>query len=150
MHYCDEGQAYCFVWHEAMAKWGANEVGSCLYQYLTMHLDKNVKHIVLYSDSYGGQSKNSHLAAMFLSVLQNSSLEVIDHKFLLPGHRHMEKKKKKYNGVIEHPHDWAQLMRQCGKKKPFIVVEMKQQYFHDFAAIFKSSLDNKKKTESGA
>jgi len=61
---------------------------------------------------------------MCLVAMQNCGLETLDHNFLIPGHTHMEsdidhsviEKKKKYNGQIEHPHDWATLIRQCGKK----------------------------------
>nr|CAH7752952.1 unnamed protein product [Callosobruchus chinensis] len=91
VHDCDTGQAYAYIWHEALAKRGGNELGSCLYQFLTNDLDKNVKHVVMYSDCCGGQNKNSHIAVMCMVALQDSShLEVIDHKFLISGHTHME------------------------------------------------------------
>lgn len=82
----------------------------------------------MYSDSCGGQNNNSFISATCLVALQNSKqLAIINHKFLLPGHTHMEcdtdhslieKKKKKSRLNIEHPHDWAQLIRTVGKTKP--------------------------------
>ncbi|KAJ8875445.1 hypothetical protein PR048_023340 [Dryococelus australis] len=95
VHNCDDGHAYCYLWHEGMAGRGANEV-------------------------------DSHIAVMFMVALQKSPyLHTIEHKCLLPGHTHMEcdsdhsliERKKKYNGNIEHRHDWAQLIRQTGRKK---------------------------------
>ena len=116
---CDDGQSYNFLWHEAMAGRGTNEVGSCFYQYIRQ-LDPEVKSLTMYFDSCQGQSKNTHIAVMCMVALQESpSLELIDHKFLLPGHTHMEcdsshslieRNRKCYNGTIEHPHDWAQLI----------------------------------------
>lgn len=58
-------------------------------------------------------------------------------------------KKKKYNGSIEHPHDWATLIRQCGKKKPMIVTEMEMDNFFDFSALLKDQLQNKKQNTEG-
>lgn len=87
-----------------------------------------------------------------------SQLEIIDHKFLTPGHTHMEcdtdhsiieKKRKKYNHPIEHPRDWYQLVRLCGNKKPFIVHEMKNCDFHDFASTLKKTFQVRKNDENG-
>ena len=134
VHDCDSGNVFCFLWHECVAGRGANDVGSCIYHYLVNQLDPKVKHLTMYSDSCGGQNRNSYIAVMCMTALQNSpNLETIDHKFLIPGHTHMEsdvdhsvieKKKKKYNGEIHHPHDWVQLIRQVGKKDQFTVHEM--------------------------
>lgn len=91
IHDCDESQAYCYMWHEALAKRGGDEIGSCIYFYIVNDLPKSVKHLVMYSDTCAGQNKNSHIAAMCMKALQDSeSLETLDHKFLIPGHTHME------------------------------------------------------------
>nr|CAH7723750.1 unnamed protein product [Callosobruchus chinensis] len=159
VHDCVTGQAYAYIWHEALAKRGGNEIGSCLYQFLTNDLDKNVKHVVMYSDCCGGQNKNSHIAVMCMVALQDSShLEVIDHKFLISGHTHMEcdtdhslieKQKKKFNGQLEHPHDWANLIRQTGKKKPFIVRELERNNFYNFSGLLNGPLINRKNDTDG-
>lgn len=62
-------------------------------------------------------------------------MQEINHKFLVPGHTHMEcdgdhsiieKKKKKHPLPIDHPRDWINLVRLCGSKTPFRVTEMKR------------------------
>ena len=108
----------------------------------------------MYSDTCGGQNKNTHAAVMCIVALQNSPfLEEINHKFLVPGHTHMEcdtsqalieKNKKHFNGNIHHPHDWAQLIQQTGKKKPFMLREMTQEDFLDFAILLKGDLQLRK------
>lgn len=150
VHDCDTGQAYCYLWHEGIAGRGANEVGSCVYRCLITDINPEIKNITMYSDTCGGQNKNSHVAVMCMVALQQSPyLQTIDHKFLLPGHTHMEcdsdhslieRKKKKYHGNIEHPHDWAQLIRQTGRRKPFIVKEMVREDFLDFAGLLTGQL----------
>ncbi|KAB0797407.1 hypothetical protein PPYR_02376 [Photinus pyralis] len=53
--------------------------------------DPRVKHLRMYSDCCPGQNRNSFISAACLSVLQQSeNLKIIDHKFLIPGHTHME------------------------------------------------------------
>ncbi|KAK4881094.1 hypothetical protein RN001_004413 [Aquatica leii] len=91
LHDCVSKQAYCHMRHEVIAGRGANQVGSCLYSHLISNIPPEVKQVILYSDTCGGQNKNSHLVAMFFTLLQNSgSLEILDHKFLVSGHTHME------------------------------------------------------------
>ncbi|KAK4885774.1 hypothetical protein RN001_002045 [Aquatica leii] len=67
LHDCVSKQAYCHTWHEVIARRGANQVGSCLYSHLISNIPPEVKQVILYSDTYGGQNKNSHLVAMFFT-----------------------------------------------------------------------------------
>ena len=146
------------MWHGGQAARGANEIASCLYKYL-MNLRPDIKHITMYSDSCQGQNKNSHMAVMCMITLQdNTNLLSISHKFLIPGHTHMEcdsdhslieKKKKKYSLPISHPHDWAQLVRVTGKKRPFLVTETSTADFFDFSSLLKQDLILRKSDMKG-
>ncbi|CAG9834705.1 unnamed protein product [Diabrotica balteata] len=64
-------------------------------------------------------------------------------------HSIIEKKKKKYESRIEHPRDWYQLVRLCGKRYPFKVQEMTRNDFIDFASLLKSSLQVRKVDNDG-
>lgn len=78
-HNLATGQASCYLWHEAIARRGANEIASCIYKEL-LNLPNNVETIILYSDSCAGQNKNSYLSAMFFTVLTNkTSIQQINH-----------------------------------------------------------------------
>ncbi|KAJ8884004.1 hypothetical protein PR048_015861 [Dryococelus australis] len=63
---------------------------------------------------------------------QEKKIDMLDNKFMVPGHSRMEcdsdyavtEKVMKYSMQISHPHDWAQLIRMAGKKKPFNVIEL--------------------------
>nr|CAH7765855.1 unnamed protein product [Callosobruchus chinensis] len=57
------------MWHEAAGGRGGNQIGTCLFLEL-IHFHSNVKYVILYSDTCGGQNRNSHVAAMFLTVMQ--------------------------------------------------------------------------------
>ncbi|KAL4711074.1 hypothetical protein ACJJTC_009445 [Scirpophaga incertulas] len=69
------------------------------------------------------------------------------------GHTHMdcdvdhaaiERAKKKTSMDIHHPRDWYQLVRSCGKKNKFTVIEMHSDLFLDFASLLKGPLQQKK------
>lgn len=159
VHRCEDKQAFCYMWDETTAARGANQIASCLYKYLQHNVDPEIKTLTFYSDTCAGQNKNSYLPVMFMLLLQkNPNLQQIDHKFLEPGHTHMEcdtdhsiieKKKKKHEAAIEHPRDWMQLVRMCGKTKPFKVIEMERKDFFEFSALLKTYLINKKTNEAG-
>ncbi|CAH1114891.1 unnamed protein product [Psylliodes chrysocephalus] len=147
------------MWDEATAGRGANQIASCLYKQLIDNLDPEIKTLTFYSDTCAGQNKNSFLPIMFMLLMREiKSLENINHKFLEPGHTHMEcdtdhsiieKKKKKHEAPIEHPRDWMQLVHMCGKTKPFKVIEMKRKDFLEFSALLKTYFINKKINEAG-
>ncbi|KAJ8710654.1 hypothetical protein PYW08_009169 [Mythimna loreyi] len=94
---------------------------------------------------------------MFTWFLQKSlEIETIDHKFMVPGHSHLEvdtdhgiieKKKKKTELQIFHPHDWIQLIRSSSKK--FKVIEMKNKDFYEFSTLLKSALVSRNKDTDG-
>jgi hypothetical protein len=127
IHDCVTGQPYCFMWHENVAGRGANQVASCLYKFINEFIVDPVKKITFYSDTCGGQNKNNIICGMFQIAAKNHpSVEIIDQKFLIPGHTHMEcdidhaiiEKMKRNSGMlITVPQDWYQLVRQAGKKK---------------------------------
>lgn len=133
-------------------------ISSCIYHYL-INLPKEVSHIVMYSDCCPGQNKNGIIMAMCLYFLEiQNTLKTIEHKFMVPGHSRMEcdsdharieRTRKKYPSPINHPYDWAQLIRFAGKDK-FCVLEMDQTKFFDFNTLLKKKYCIKKKNEDGA
>lgn len=73
------------MWYETIGRRGGNEISSSLYKML-QSLSSTVKHIIFYSDTCGGQSKNSYVAAVFLVAVQLLPIDFIDHKFMVTGH----------------------------------------------------------------
>lgn len=140
------------VWNEAMARRGANEINSCLFDY-GLSLPSHVNHLIKYSDRCPGQNCNIQTIIADLFLLQNSSsLNVIDTKYLVSGHTHMEcdsahamieKYKKKTKEAIECPDDWIELIRQTSNK--FTVNKMNSQKFLDFTSNLKETLVYRKK-----
>ncbi|CAI6371188.1 unnamed protein product [Macrosiphum euphorbiae] len=129
------------MWHEAIGGRGSNDIASCLYQKI-LNLPNNITHVITYSDTCGGQNRNINMSAMLSLVTANSStLQIIDQQFLLPGHIHLEcdvvhakiERAKKYSDIpIIIPRDWYQFVRTVKGKKPFKVIEMKQEQIFSF------------------
>ncbi|KAL4103302.1 hypothetical protein QTP88_018679 [Uroleucon formosanum] len=150
---CSENEGTeCYMWHKAIGGRGSNEIASCLYQKI-LNLLNNVTHIITYSDTCGGQNRNINMAAMLSLVTANSStLHIIDQKFLLPGHTHLEcdvdhtkiERAKKFSDIpIMIPRDWYQFVRTVKGKKPIKVIEMKQEQFFSFSNLVSTSLTKK-------
>lgn len=90
VHDCDDNQAYCYMWSEVDGGRGANQIASCIIKHLST-ISSPVKQLTLYSDTCGGQNKNSYMMAMYMSSNRNhENPEIIDHTFLVAGHTHLE------------------------------------------------------------
>lgn len=146
-HNLSNDEAMCFLWDETISGRGSNQIASCIFN-LLQSIPSNVSEITFYSDTCGGQNKNNNVALMFLYAIQFlSSFKIINHKFLVSGHTHMEcdsdhalieKHKKRTTQKINHLNDWVQLIRACKNKKPFTVIPMNLEHFFDFAALSKN------------
>lgn len=155
IHECVTNVPYNHMWHEAIGKRGGNEIASCLFKHINL-VPQTAKHLVFYSDSCPGQNKNSYVASMFLLFMQmNTNVNVIDHKFLVVGHTHMEcdtdhaaieKEKKLTSARICHPRDWYNFVANVGAKKKQRVIEMTQNDFFNFDRIAKKQFVFRPKT----
>lgn len=150
------GKAVCYIWYETIAARGANQIASCLYKHLQTFLPPTTKHVIFYSDTCSGQNRNSHVSSMFTWALQHIAVDKIDHKFMIPGHSHLEvdtdhgiieKKKKRTELQIYHPHDWSQLIKTSSRN--FQIFEMKLTDFLDFSSLLKNSLVLRNKDTDG-
>lgn len=125
MHDCASNQASCYMWHEAISKRGGNEIASCVFDHL-LTLNTNAKHVVLYSDSCPGQNKNSFIATMFAIFMQfKNNVDIIDHKFLVPGHTHMECDSD--HALIEKRKKLTSTKKSCKKTIPVIGTSLSEQ-----------------------
>ena len=133
IHNGKQDQGFCYVWAEGVAGRGAQEVGSCLLKHINTHIGKSVQHLILWSDSCGGQNRNIKLTLMLKAILQESStLTDITMKFLCSGHSFLPNDSDfaqiesalKNQQILYFPSEYVKVMKQCRKKKPFLVTEM--------------------------
>lgn len=162
--------AYCFAWTELNGKKGSSEIGSCLLEYLQNCLPDDITHVTLFSDTTGGQNRNQNLAALFTYAVQNlKNVEIIEQKFLEPGHTYMEvdsmhsciESAKKFVPVY-CMQDWLSILRIArskGKygrikkkqvnKSPYSVKEMKFDDFFDLKNLANKIVCNRNRDTSG-
>ena len=126
-------EAWAFVWHECIAGRGANEIASCIQQYL-QHLeeDHRIQTIDMYCDGCSGQNKNSILPTMMMSVIEHSShFQRIRLNIMVPHHSQNEndslhscvERALKRSGDINVPAQLTPVIR-CSRKKALNVVEV--------------------------
>lgn len=148
----------CYMWDETIARRGANEIASCLYIHL-QKLSPKVQHVTLYTDNCPGQNRNKIVAGMLAALIHNHpTIKIFDHKFLVPGHTHMEcdsdhalieKAKKAFGTEIHHPSDWYKLVRQVKIQRPMEVIEMTSRDFFDFEDLFNGTFTMREKNTEG-
>lgn len=88
IHDLKTGKATIYLYHEGMAKKGANEVISFLNQYIKS-LPQNIKNLYLFSDGCGGQAKNNIIIRYLLSLLEIGKIKSIEQYFPFRGHSYM-------------------------------------------------------------
>lgn len=138
IHDLGNNKAYMYTWDESTASRGSSEVASCLLKFIKQ-LPRCTKRIVAFSDSCGGQNKNKNILKFWMYISKFTDIEIIDHKFLEPGHTYMEcdedfaliEKHKRHVPYIFIPDDWTRAIKETSKK--FVVETMKAQ---DFFFIF--------------
>lgn len=140
------------IWSENIGGRGGNEVASCLIRWADENKDKiaHVRDLTFWSDNCAGQNRNLMVVLAYMWLLNKySHLRVINHKFMLKGHTHMEvdqihsqieqKKKRLKTMQIAVPRDWSQFIRTCGGKRKFDVFEMQSHHFKDLTALYKKN-----------
>ncbi|XP_039296244.1 uncharacterized protein LOC111058861 isoform X3 [Nilaparvata lugens] len=151
--------AYCYVWNEAYAKRGCNEIGSCLLLFLEKVCQG--KDVIFYSDNCPGQNKNQAIAAAFIYAVENLNVKSVTHKFLTVGHTQnegdmvhslIEKQKKLVlrSGPVSVPAQWITVIQSAKKKgNPFTVIEINTEDVKDIKHLKSTVGKNFSKNMSG-
>ncbi|XP_067647887.1 uncharacterized protein [Eurosta solidaginis] len=126
-------KAYMYVWSENIASRGAEEIASCLIKHFRMHLSRDVKHIMLYSNSCGDLNRSLKITLLIKHFLANSDIDLIEQKFFLSGHNYnmcdkqfliIERIAEMYQ-CIETPDKWIDIIRIAKQTHPqFTVTKM--------------------------
>lgn len=156
-HSFNHDKGFMYVWPETEGARGSQEVATCLKKHIISNA-RNHKHIITYSDSCTGQNRNIKTVVSMMKLVQSSEIkaDVIDLKFLVPGHSYLpndsdfgviESKARKTQNIFS-PDDWYDVIRQCKSKNPFVVVEMKHEDFLSTKTL-EDSVTNRKKTVDG-
>lgn len=125
IHTGSDDQGHCNVWVEGEAGRGSQEVGSCLIKHVMERLKPNVKKLILWSDSCGGQNRNIKLTLMLKALLNDHpTLQEISMRYLEPGHTFIPNDTDfgriesvlKLQQKLYTPEDYIRVMKECKKK----------------------------------
>lgn len=138
----------CIMWDESVSGRGGNELASGLIKWFELNVSNtSTREVTIWSDNCAGQNKNIHIIMCYLWLLKYiPNLQVINHKYLMKGHTHMEvdgihsiierKKKKQPQFSIMTPWDWQQLIRSCSSDKTTIeVIDMSKEAFKNLLIL---------------
>ncbi|CAH1640749.1 unnamed protein product [Spodoptera littoralis] len=139
-------KAYCYMWDETVAKRGANEVGSCLLDFIDQNARNGVKEFRFWSDNCAGQNRNRFVFFLYTYCAKKFNVS-IKHRFLEKGHTQNEGdsvhaliEREAANTTIYTPDEWRLLVRWAKSTgKPYEVRNMTRNNFFDL----KSYVNNK-------
>ena len=149
-------KGHCYFWNETTGRKGSSEVATVLVRYLH-DLPKEVKHVVFYCDTCGGQNRNAAVVSALNYVVRTSkTICTVDLKFMESGHSHMEVDSmhaaiegQKAVSELFVPSEWTNLFRTARPSNPYIVTVMQPYDFLDFKSFAKTNLKNTKKDMTG-
>ncbi|GFS06551.1 hypothetical protein ElyMa_006547000 [Elysia marginata] len=126
-----------YRWHGGLA---ASEFATYIRHYLSS-LEKHDE-IIIFSDGCTYQNRNAVLANP-LQQFASSTDNVVQHKYLVRGHSHMDVgnshsliEREKKGRSINVPYDYVQLMKSAGKSPcPFTVHYVTHDFFMDFSEV---------------
>ena len=147
-------KAICYMWHEGEGGRGSNNMATCIYKYLES-LPPNISHVIMYSDTCGGQNRNQNFAVMCCVATQKLPIETIDHKFFESGHSQMEcdsvhsaiDTAGKRVMEVYAPSDWIMIAKSARKKDPYQVIELTHSDFLDYKKLAKEVIRNRTQNE---
>lgn len=140
----------CYFWDETEGKRGANEIGSCILNYMEQTIQANPSKeldFIFYSDNCCGQEKNKYLLTAYAYAVQKMNVKSITHKFLIRGHSQnegdnvhsiIEKQVRRFvkSGPVYVPQQYITLIQTAKKTgKPYRVTEMTYDKFYNLKLL---------------
>ncbi|VEN62401.1 unnamed protein product, partial [Callosobruchus maculatus] len=148
IHDSTEKHTYCCMFDESIANRGVNEMASCLIKWIdSINLPPTLRKLTIWSDNCPSQNRNFGMIMCYFFILEKCpQLEIVEHKFLVRGHTHLEADsahslierewKRQTQFKIMVPWDWQQLVRICSRKNPFTVISMEKSDFINIKSLY--------------
>ncbi|XP_072043437.1 uncharacterized protein [Amphiura filiformis] len=141
---------FCFLWHQGIAKRGANEISSCLWSYLKKVDGKGYDQVHFFADGCPGQNKNSILPCMFRYFVSHVSVDIKTITIYFFEAHHGQNEGDAMHSVIERakqkskelfmPSQLATMMRLARKQpRPYIIQEMETSDILDWKKMSQES-----------
>lgn len=152
-------ECLCFLWNEVISKRGANEISTCVAQYLHQLDTKGIEEVRLFADGCGGQNKNTIVLTMMLHVVTNAkNINKISISFFETNHGQSEGDSAhscistalSLAGDVFIPAQLPPILKLARRNLPYHVFTMNGQDFGDYKSIAENiRLRSTRKFDSG-
>lgn len=159
IHSGKHNKGYCYMWLEGEAGRGAQEVGSCIIKHVKTHfINENIKELILWSDSCGGQNRNLKMVLLLKTLFRtHCNLEKITMRFLVPGHTYLPNDSEfgdiecalKQHNRLYTPDDYINVVQNARKRSKFLVTRMNKEDFFSSQKLEAATTNRKKYTDGG-
>jgi len=132
----------CYVWHEGEGRRGANEVASCLAEFIEEHVQLySTKEFRLWADNCAGQNKNKFVFTQLMRLSEKLGVKIVL-RYLETGHtqneadsvHHMVEEASKNHSVFTSE-EWIKKIQEAKQSgEPYLVRRMKGKFqdLHEF------------------
>ena len=86
VHNLKTGKSVLYVYHEGIAKKGANDVCSMLHDYIQSYIPQNISNLRLFSDGCTGQNKNHTMVRYCAALVDTGRFKNVRQYFPVRGH----------------------------------------------------------------
>lgn len=89
IHVLHDDSAVMNVWSENVTSHGCDDIGSYFLNVFPQLKSKfNTSNLIIWTDSYAGQTKNFHTVALWIYLVKMKVFDSITHRFFIPAHTH--------------------------------------------------------------
>lgn len=129
IHSGSDNKGYFYVWIENEGGRGAQDIGSALLKHIHDCVPSAVEHLILWSDSCGGQNRNIKICLMLQYVLQkHKTLKTITFRYRVSGHSFLPNDSEfgdvecalRRQERLYLPEDITRVMNDCRSRNRFV------------------------------
>nr|XP_053600103.1 uncharacterized protein LOC128669360 isoform X1 [Plodia interpunctella] len=138
-------EASCYLWPQNVGKRGANEVGSCLLDFIEKKVANGAEDVRFWSDNCTGQNRNRVVYSLYMYASHKYNIN-ITHRFLESGHTQQEAdsvhaliERSAKGKIIYTPDQWYALVRWAKiNDKPYQVIEVSQDMLYNIKELLQN------------
>jgi len=145
-------KGFFYVWTESESGRGAQDVGSVILKHINFNVSDAVRHLIFWSDSYGGQNGNIRITLIMMYILQNHErLETVTFTLRVSGHSFLPNVSDfvdlecatRHQQRLYLPEDIIQVMKESRRKNKFVVTRVAHSDFVEIGAVEKNIVNRK-------
>jgi len=152
VHSGSDNKGYFYLWIENEGGRSAQDIGSALLKHIHNRVPATVEHLILCSDSCGGQNRNIKICLLLQFVLQmHQTLKTITLRYRVAGHSFLPNDSEfgdvecalRRQERLYLPQDIMRVMHDCRSRNKFVVTRMDRQDFVSTSSLEQCTVNRK-------